>query len=313
MKCNEISGLLSLYIDQMLDETHKKAVEEHLLTCNSCKKEYDNIKEMVEHLNQVDFVAVPASFEYRMKKALKEEKADFSRSGAKSGSSDKTRKLRLLTSVAAVFAVGIISFGLYQDVIGDLPNNLSGTEQAFYEQSETKQYQADLFDADTSDVDTNEPEDVSGNDAILYSEALDESDVSSNRSADIIVPPSAPEEPEMSVYKMSDVREPEEASLTDSSKQLMMESSLVDCSRSLTSSGVERNVAAVQYYTRLIEEELADFEYQVLESGFVQAGEWEFRVFIFRGKDGYTFNEEILIIGKDGEIEILCDNEFMGL
>ncbi len=321
MKCNEISELLSLYIDQMLDETKKKAVEGHLLTCNSCKKEYDNIKEMTELLNQVEPVSVPASFEYRMKKALKEEKTASAGFGSKSGSSGKTRKLRLLTSAAAVFAVGIISFGLYQDVTGDWPNNLTGTEQSS-EQVSPEQSQADLFDIDTKESDAYNNEAAAGNkkkesitddEAIMYSGTSEESDTSFNQSTDVISPSSVPVEPEMSVCKMSDSRAPEEAPAADSSKQLMMESSLIDCSRSLTSSGVERNVAAVQYYTGLIEEELADFEYQILESGFIQAGEWEFKVLIFRGKDGYAFNEEILIIGKDGEIEIICNNEFMGL
>jgi len=81
----------------------------------------------------------------------------------------------------------------------------------------------------------------------------------------------------------------------------------------LTAAGVERNAAAVQYYNNLIEEKLKGFDYQVLDSSYANTGEWQFKIFIFRGKDGNTYNEEILIIGKDGEIEVICSNEFMGL
>jgi hypothetical protein len=86
-----------------------------------------------------------------------------------------------------------------------------------------------------------------------------------------------------------------------------------ECSRSLTSAGVERNAAAVQFYNNLIEERLKGFDYQVLGSSYTQTGEWQFRIFIFRGKDGNTYNEEIRIIGKDGKIETICSNDFMGL
>jgi hypothetical protein len=86
-----------------------------------------------------------------------------------------------------------------------------------------------------------------------------------------------------------------------------------ECSRSLTSAGVERNAAAVQFYNKLIEEKLKDFDYQVLSSGYTQSGEWQFRIFIFRGKDGNTYNEEITIIGKEGEIKVICSDEFLGL
>lgn len=38
MKCDKIREMLSPYVDQMLDDNLKKQVEEHILTCNLCKR-----------------------------------------------------------------------------------------------------------------------------------------------------------------------------------------------------------------------------------------------------------------------------------
>ena len=76
--------------------------------------------------------------------------------------------------------------------------------------------------------------------------------------------------------------------------------------------GAERNSAAVGFYSTLIAERLKEFDYQITESKYVN-GDWHFSVFIFHGKDGNTYNEDIMIIGRDGGIELCYTNEFMGL
>ena len=116
MKCNVIRELLSLYIDQMLDEGQVKDVEEHLSACNACRNEYNELKEMHELLGQVEMIPVPDALSFRLKKALKEEKQKPSK---------KKSQWRMITSVAAVFAVGVLSFGLYHDFLGILPDKLN--------------------------------------------------------------------------------------------------------------------------------------------------------------------------------------------
>lgn len=308
MKCNEIRELLSLYIDQMLDESQVKEIEEHLSVCDACRKEYNELMELHELLGHVEMIPVPDAFQFRLKKVLKVEKK-------------KKSQWRILTSVAAVFAVGVLSFGLYRDVLGILPDKLNGGDQTGAAQIE-EPYHAE----------SNDPTSDAMSDANI---ASDGSIVMKNQVSDL--PPAETEideEVPMTTYGLADGAEPttgdeygaaadtvteqEAAAGSDGfDGEVRMKSSLSpsseECSRSLTASGVERNAAAVQYYDNLMEEKLKGFDYQVLDFSFAKTGEWQFRIFIFRGKDGNTYNEEILIIGKDGEIEIICSNEFMGL
>ena len=136
MNCNKIRDLLSLYIDQMLDEDQVKEVEEHLSTCDSCRKELDEMKEILGLLNQAEMVPVPEAFNFRLKKALKEEKKNMIDSGILEKPSKKNQRLRMITSIAAVFAVGVISFGLYHDVLNLLPDKLNGVEQTGTQETE---------------------------------------------------------------------------------------------------------------------------------------------------------------------------------
>jgi predicted anti-sigma-YlaC factor YlaD len=129
MKCDKTREMLSLYIDKMLDDNLKKEIEEHISTCNLCKKEYDDIMEIVTHLNEVEMVSVPKSFEHRLKNALQHERSKISDSKIIAISDKKKNKLRMLTSIAAIFAVGLISVGLYQDIIGGVTDQLDGTAQ----------------------------------------------------------------------------------------------------------------------------------------------------------------------------------------
>lgn len=310
MKCNEIRELLSLYIDRMLGEDQSKAVEEHLSACEACRKEYNEMKEMIDLLGQIEMLAIPDAFRFRLKKALIEEKQDMINAGMIKNPSKKKNQWRILTSVAAVFAVGVLSFGLYHDVLGIFPNQLDGTEQT--EMAQPKMAEPDAI------------EEMENNN--LYSAELEDQESTKGDFSDESLsmkqqtpPVSEDREPEMITYDAAGGSEPEQNTAsdgTDSSGILpksMPTPAQEDCSRSLTVSGIERNAAAVQYYDNLIAEKLQDFDYQVLESSYSKTGEWHFRIFIFRGKDGNTYNEEILIIGKDGEISILYSNEFMRL
>lgn len=323
MKCNEIRELLSLYIDRMLDEDQLKAVEEHLSACEACRNEYNEMKEMIDLLGQTEMLAVPDAFRFRLKKALKEETQDMINAGLIKKPSKKKSQWRILTSVAAVFAVGVLSFGLYHDVLGIFPNRLDGTEQT--EMASPKMAKPDAVEEmENNNIYSAELEDQEG----TASDSKDES-LSIRKQTP---PVSDAGEPEIITYDAAGGSVPDsgddygaaaDSSITEQNTasdgadsygilpKSMPTPAQEDCSRSLTVSGVERNAAAVQFYDNLIAEKLQDFDYQVLESSYSKTGEWHFRIFIFRGKDGNTYNEEILIIGKDGEISTLYPNEFM--
>lgn len=341
MKCNQINELLSLYIDRMLDDSQGKEVEEHLASCDSCRKEYNELKEILELLGQAEMVPVPDAFRFRLKTALREEKQNMIDSGIITRTSKKNR-WRIITSIAAVFAVGVISLSLYNDVLGVLPDRLNGGEQAGV--SETMKRDKAIDDIAEGAVDSAGMMNADGDDTIvmkartsdLQSDAMDSySAVDSDAqnygvdSANEIAPKSESSD-QMTAYGLADGSEPAEPWRTADSAEPEVEFkqntivgndtgnckpgfSFDDCSRSLTSTGVERNAAAVQFYNNLIEDKLKDFDYQVLDSCYAQTGEWHFRIFIFRGKDGNTYNEEILVVGKDGEIKIICSNKLTGL
>jgi len=318
MKCNECRELLSLYIDQMLDESQTKEIEEHLSVCETCRKEYNELREMVDLLGQSEMIPIPDAFNFRLKKALKEEKQSMLEAGILGKLVKKKSKWRMLTSVAAVFAVGVLSFGLYKDVLGILPDKLNGGDQTGTAQVEEPYIQESndpvsdsniasdgsiMMKEQVSDLPPVENEiDKAGSDEMLR--------YSAESSAD------AKEVPR-TISGLADSAEPntdyEYGAEADVADIMTEQENSDECSRSLTTSGVERNAAAIQYYDNLIEEKLNGFDYQVLDYSFATTGEWQFRVFIFRGKDGNTYNEEILIMGKDGEIEVICSNEFMGL
>lgn len=338
MKCDEVRELLSLYIDRMLDESQAREVEEHLSACSDCRKEHDDLIKISEILGETEMVPVPDEFQFRLRKALKEEKANMISEGILVVPSKKKNHWRIITSIAAVFAVGILSFGLFDQMNGFLTGGQNGQEQAETAQmkvspdlavsnSAIDQYESSDGSVIMKDQPSDSPQiadaamgegvDESRNESADISPKIVTGNADSTASADDLDISPAP------LYGMT----AESAQGTDgivstesadNGSDTSLKSSTVpdaeeECSRSLTVSGIERNAAAVQYYTNLIEEKLSGFDYQILDSTYAQTGEWQFRIFIFRGKDGNTYNEEILIIGKNGKIETICTDEALGL
>lgn len=337
MECNEARELLPLYIDNMLDESETGKVEEHLSACGGCRKEYNEIKEVIDLLGQTGLVPVPEAFRFRLTKALKEEKRKMIEEGI-IGKPSKKSRWRVITSVAAVFAVGVISLGLYHDIFDILPDQFSGSNQAgtapMEESAAADTGEMDLYGDDSGAVGdsavTEEaadglepPSQQSAAKARTYGSAgFDGNAGSSDESADIRYEtasgggsqswsgdPEPVREPAANTAKGSAT--PQEAAEAPS-PGISPENISYDFSRSLTSSGVEREASTVEeYYNKLLEEKLKDFDYQLLGSQYAETGEWQFRVFIFHGKDGNTYNEEIMIIGKAGKIEVMDSNRLV--
>ncbi len=381
MECNEIRALLSLYIDEMLENDQMKDVETHLSDCAVCREEYESIYEIHSLLGQLEEVPLPDSFDLRLKKALQEEKVQMIGPAKAKNKSNVRRRFRAIVSLAAVFAVGIMTFALYHDVLGDFNSRFNGSDQTgsvsdksisdskisgpgnsedalkdddIYGAMDTdsgskpkalvhEEVSADSTQeiADTGEMDNNEDlmsnqasilnadkncenvpnysADAAGGGAPNYSadenggsdlnynaDTADGSDL--NNSTDTVG--DSDSDYSIAESEKTEADFPDEETLKSSKAALPQKEA---CSRSLTSSGVERNTAAVHFYNGLIEKKLEAFDYQVLETNYAQTGQWNFRILIFRDKDGNTYNEEILAIGKDGEIELVCSNELMGL
>lgn len=55
MEHRKIKELISSYFDGMLEETQKKAVEEHLKACQACRKEFEEMKAFEEVMAKMEF------------------------------------------------------------------------------------------------------------------------------------------------------------------------------------------------------------------------------------------------------------------
>ena len=363
MKCDEMQELLSLYIDNELEENEIKAVEEHLSICGDCRREYNELKEMTDLLRQAEMVPVPDAFSFRLKKALKEEKQSMIDAGIIARvPAGKKNRWRIIASVAAVFMVGVLSFGFYDEILGTLTGQFHGQDQAGKAQVEEpysaiSKAEGNITDsalnndasypsADSSSArNENDAAKKKGDSGLQptakATEPVEAGDVQSNSANNekkMAVSKEAAQDsdaaPEM-LYKAAGVPDANtdesladsalpnlalsdgggsngtaaDTTLSDSAPELAPEK----CSRSLTDTGIDRSASSVKYYEDLIKERLADFDYQILSSEYTQGGERRFEVFIFRDKDGNTYNEKITIIGKNKEIKIVTSNEFTEL
>ncbi|MFZ5989211.1 MAG: anti-sigma factor family protein [Bacillota bacterium] len=72
--CGEIIELISLYIDNELDDAKKAEVEEHISSCESCRSEIEELKEVVNMCKNVEDVELPEGFSEKLHEKLIEEK-----------------------------------------------------------------------------------------------------------------------------------------------------------------------------------------------------------------------------------------------
>ncbi|GAE89088.1 anti-sigma factor family protein [Acetivibrio straminisolvens] len=73
-KCNEVIELMSLYIDNELDNETRNKIDEHIKTCESCKSELDALKEIVGVLGSFEEVELPLGFKEELHEKLVAEK-----------------------------------------------------------------------------------------------------------------------------------------------------------------------------------------------------------------------------------------------
>ena len=70
MQCSEIRELLSEYIDDVLDEKEKSAIEEHIRTCSTCFQEMTDLQETVNLLHSLGEVTPPGEFRKQLRVKL---------------------------------------------------------------------------------------------------------------------------------------------------------------------------------------------------------------------------------------------------
>ena len=109
MNCNEIRELLSLYIDNNLDEEQMIEIEKHLLICAACKKEFEEFDILINTMKNLPEVKIPTQFDSRLREELKKGR-EMNRKTSK-----KALYIRY-SSIAAIFVIGIFSIAMYNTI-----------------------------------------------------------------------------------------------------------------------------------------------------------------------------------------------------
>ncbi len=165
-KCEDILELLSLYIDNELDDETSKLVKEHVELCSSCKDELVQLQQVVKMCNEVDEVELPDSFNEVLHQKLKLEHKKME--DDKKITVMRNRILKTITSVAAIFIVifavrgfmniGMLNKGDSSNKNAESMNNIMSFDSVMNERERGTDWSAQsaneiLADGDVSDKD----------------------------------------------------------------------------------------------------------------------------------------------------------------
>ncbi|SDZ32331.1 Putative zinc-finger [Proteiniborus ethanoligenes] len=110
MNCNDFIGNVSLYIDDELSKIENKEFELHILKCNNCRREYEEMINIIKNVREQEQVELPDNYKFELRRKLKE-----------AAKEDKKPSWKVITSIAASLIVMIISFGMLRENL-KLPN-----------------------------------------------------------------------------------------------------------------------------------------------------------------------------------------------
>ena len=118
MKCLEIEELISLYIDDELDEHTKELLEKHLEECSYCKKEYAALLTTIHICKELPMIELPENYNDSLYSKLMVVKEQYNMEESEETQPntlvfDKKKKKhfnwKVYASIAAVFLVLIVS------------------------------------------------------------------------------------------------------------------------------------------------------------------------------------------------------------
>ena len=124
MNCIDIRESLSEYIDGGLSGARNTEIEEHLERCDECRREYDDLSKITMLLREIPDVPLPETFDENLRAAIRREKV-IKITAVK-------RRWKMLSSVAAVFVIGIFSITMYNQIDMSAPDEI-GAEAVMLE------------------------------------------------------------------------------------------------------------------------------------------------------------------------------------
>ncbi|SCG83123.1 putative transmembrane anti-sigma factor [Proteiniborus sp. DW1] len=104
MNCREFTDNISSYIDNEMNEIEKKEFELHILKCNNCRQEYEDMIKMLKYIKYQEQAELPDNYRLELRRKLK-----------KAAKEEKKVSWRLISSIAAGLIIMIVSFSILYD------------------------------------------------------------------------------------------------------------------------------------------------------------------------------------------------------
>ncbi|AEM78389.1 DUF4349 domain-containing protein [Thermoanaerobacter wiegelii] len=146
MDCKKVLKLIPQYIDGELDEAQKKEFETHLENCESCKKEYQLEKKIIENLKNMPPLELPEDFNKKIHEKLVYQKNILEKK------KERLKKTLTVAVIAAsfilmtVFVVNIFKFDKSSRIESSAPlNNIKMTQSADLSKKEGINNEVNMF------------------------------------------------------------------------------------------------------------------------------------------------------------------------
>jgi len=332
--CIEIKELLSLYLDNELDEDRKKQVETHLQQCDACKKEFEELTFIKNILAETEEVSVPDVFDERLHAALKAESMRMKK---------KTPNLKRFTSIAAIFVVGLFAVSLYnnsslltdgfdkyfdtnssQSIESSVPENASNDSLESDLDTENAGSTGDAGDTDNVTLNTKTNEETIASTSPRTTQGSEDAGSADTNVTENESDAFADTETTGTVDDAENVNNTDND--VDNVENGAVGSDAATCAEQesgVTGSAIpsrgdfstnEREKAAIEMYKVLLEELLIGQEYQLVDIFQNPEGVWNLQVkIITTSEDGDIFEQTVYYKGQDGVLECVDPSQILNL
>lgn len=143
MKCGEVDKLLSLYIDDMLDEAIKEDVTSHIDSCDRCREEFHELRATLDLLKGLSEKELPPGFQDRLNSRLQATEIEVR--------PDKRRKniTRGVIALAAALVIAIsVKSGIYDAPKKSMESQDDADVEVKYDRETESAPRAEIGEAD---------------------------------------------------------------------------------------------------------------------------------------------------------------------
>lgn len=127
MRCHNINDMLSAYVDGALEPSELSKVEEHLERCQHCRREYEDLKAVLDLVQSLPEVHPEADFRKQLRQRLENLPANREKTGKPPGLLVSLARGRWSKIVAAAAAL-VLTVGLTTLWYGDIHHPGSGAD-----------------------------------------------------------------------------------------------------------------------------------------------------------------------------------------